>query len=425
MSVKFGVSFNVTDEKERSLLKEKFERHLERSNKEHFIKIVDYFNFRRNEVEEKIRLEKSVVPKFMLRLINSECSTEIEVINERFPKTARNGSHEYTLVSSWMFKAVEFIKKYKVSSELVYLNVNTDTNDVYLTIENIKGRDEEMSNKAKKYAISLNYETVEARDIVRDRMLEFAKENEKNSDVFERLLACYENHGFDVLDSPKLTSAVKDMTEMLMIEEDPSTLVRLVNILTNPCSTGFIMKTSNKVDIALEDLLDSLELRDGDISKILSKVITMAKKDVLDRNESIDTLVSDLLKRTDITVKLNLCGDIDEFDYKKVPAKEISMFETGLPTTKDSIERILRFTIPNNRGLEFTADAHDKIHNDIRRSLVNNHNGVLLNKMTGEKTINITLVIGARGYKGIFGRLFGKKVNTIDKNDVRTIVTLV
>lgn len=182
MSAKYGISFVCKDDKEVSEIRTKFNRHnMEGNNKKHFLDILDYFNFHRDDIKEKIKLEKAVVPLFMLRVTNSTACVEREIKNETYPRTITCGETEYTLKESWFYKVKDFIKKYKIVEDLVYLNINVESNSVFLTVENIKeGDGESMSEKQRKVIISVGFDTEEERDGIRSRLLKYGYVDEKS-----------------------------------------------------------------------------------------------------------------------------------------------------------------------------------------------------------------------------------------------------
>lgn len=183
MSAKYGISFTCKDDKEVSEIRTKFNRHnMEGNNKKHFLDILDYFNFHRDDIKEKIKLEKAVVPLFMLRVTNSTACVEREVKNEIYPRTITCGEIEYTLKETWFYKVKDFIKKYKIVEDLVYLNINVESNSVFLTVENIKeeGDGESMSEKQRKVIISVGFDSEEERDGIRSRLLKYGYVDEKN-----------------------------------------------------------------------------------------------------------------------------------------------------------------------------------------------------------------------------------------------------
>lgn len=251
MGIKFGLSFVVKDEKERNTLREKFERHMgfTDSTKDHFERIVKYFNFHKDDIENAIEMEKRVIPVLYYRMIDNDRVKEFEIKNENFPASVTFYDKIYDLKANWFFQLKEFVKKYKIVNEPVFLNIDINTREVYFTIENIEKGDEKMAENKKRWIIGFNYYDEQERNRQKVRVEAMAK-------LFGTL-----NNGLDFM----LTT-----TEMFLDKDGHINTDLLENV--KEASQGNIGTIIANMNAATEEAFQSPEYRADILGELYDRV---------------------------------------------------------------------------------------------------------------------------------------------------------
>lgn len=251
MGIKFGLSFVVKDEKERNTLREKFERHMgfTDSTKDHFERIVKYFNFHKDDIENAIEMEKRVIPVLYYRMIDNDRVKEFEIKNENFPASVTFYDKIYDLKANWFFQLKEFVKKYKIVNEPVFLNIDINTREVYFTIENIEKGDEKMAENKKRWIIGFNYYDEQERNRQKVRVEAMAK-------LFGTL-----NNGLDFM----LTT-----TEMFLDKDGHINTELLENV--KEASQGNIGTIIANMNAATEEAFQSPEYRADILGELYDRV---------------------------------------------------------------------------------------------------------------------------------------------------------
>lgn len=252
MGVKFGLSFVVRDESERSLLREKFERHMgfTDTTKDHFERIVKYFNFHKDDVENTIELEKRIIPILYYRIKDNDKVKEFEVRNENFPASVTFYDKIYELKANWFFQLKEFVKKYKIVNEPVFLNIDINTREVYITIENIEKGDEKMAENKKRYIIGFNYYDENERNKQKTRV-------ENISKLFGTL-----NNTLDFMLS----------TTEMFIDADGHIDTELLANVSDIKSAGGVAVIVSNMNKATEEAFQSPNYRDEILSELYDRV---------------------------------------------------------------------------------------------------------------------------------------------------------
>ncbi|MGL5714062.1 MAG: hypothetical protein ACRCX2_13655, partial [Paraclostridium sp.] len=83
---RFSISFTTKDETELHLIKSKFDKHQEETSKEHFLKILNFYNLNREKIINKQRIERSVLEKIHIRIVKGTVVQDYIVLNEQYPK---------------------------------------------------------------------------------------------------------------------------------------------------------------------------------------------------------------------------------------------------------------------------------------------------------------------------------------------------
>lgn len=397
MSCKYNMSFAVKDEKELKDIKVKFDRYnMNGSNKEHFLEIVDYFNFHRKDIEDKLKLERSIVPLFFIRLITDEDSSIVEVVNEKFPKTMICGTKEFDLNSSWLYKVKDFIKKYKIVDDLVYLNINKATNSVYITIENIKEKgDVEMSERTKKYVISLGYRSEGERDLYRDKLKQFMLDpNEQQISVFARVLEFAEMFGVDLVSDVEQSKKLDEWLRRYMVKNEAGDIC--VNL------KELIYGITKNMDITAHNC-DNVAERVEFMKTILTEAELLATTTYnfvdFDRSQIVDNIMTNFGFKVDLHVagwSLNKSNSTFHITDPEV---------TNLDLLIGEVHEHL-----NYRGVHI-PELREMVEDAISRMVLNNpveairyHSGI--NK---KLVINVIVNKEEKECRGILGRLFNIK----------------
>lgn len=414
MSFKYCMSFAVKDEREQKDIKTKFERYnMNGSNKEHFLEILEYFNFHRSEVADRIKLEKSVIPSFRLRFITNEATVVIEIINEKFPKTITCGSKEFDLNSSWLYKVRDFIKKYKITDDLVYLNIDKVENSVYITIEINEEGDVEMSERTKKYVISIGYKSEEDRDLSREKLKEFMGSPEEQQCVtFDRIINFANHFDKDIVKNPELMKEV-------------SWFVRN-KAVRNPKTGAFEINLKKEI----QEYIDSMNPTDHNCTDEEERIAFL-----LEILESVDLMATTVYNYTekdsgiitdDIMNECWVDADIRILGWNR--AKSNAVFTTHGLDSSITVSNIIADAHSHlaDKGINAPELRH-MIEQGIHRFIMNNPVEAIKYHIGLNRKLNINVVLNKeeKECRGILGRLFNRKPKDVwlYKEDITVVVS--